>query len=186
MLGIKTTHGYTWVYVEYPRAKEKTLISDLTKILQRLNELIRSKNLSVDIETVTKDAPGAVKAKLRSKNQAFLLEGLTIKLDKDTSTTIYLYKGGNNRVFKLSRYGPATNKQVWDAVKSIFGKEFAIYFREIHGIKIGEALVRLKGAPMNIPKTLPVLDCNAAVQFLLHLHGASAHYVAMPSIQRDV
>ena len=152
----------TWVYIGYPPAKEES-VGDLAKILQKLNELIRSKDLSAEVETVTKDAPGAVKVKLRSKDQAYLLEGLSLKLDKETSSTIHLYKGGANKVFKLSRFGPASNKQVWDAVKSIFGREFNIYFREISGVKLGEALVRLKMVPKNIPKMLPVLDWNATV-----------------------
>jgi len=86
-----------------------------------------------------------------------------LKLDKETTCTLKLYKGGANRSFPLIRLVPATNKQVHEAVRAFIGVDFSIYFREVSGIQLGEALVKLKRASRSIPKSIPILDWNATV-----------------------
>ncbi|KAF8456731.1 hypothetical protein BDZ91DRAFT_745262 [Kalaharituber pfeilii] len=152
----------TWVYIGYPASKEETL-GDLPKMMYRVKELARQMKLNIEITSVTHDAPGSIKVRVKTKEQALLLENLKLKLDKETTSVIKLYKGGSNRTFALHRFGPATNEQVYEAVRNVFGPEFSLHFREISGIRLGEALVRLKRLPRQIPKTIPVADWNINV-----------------------
>ncbi|RPB19797.1 hypothetical protein L211DRAFT_852907 [Terfezia boudieri ATCC MYA-4762] len=152
----------TWVYLGYPASKEATL-GDTIKILVKLRDVIKFNKLKVDKCKITKDAPGTIKIKLGDKAQALSVENLKLKLDKETTSVIKLYEGGANRTFALSRLGPASNKQVFEGVRAIFGSDFSIYLREISGVQMGEALARLKRAPRSIPMTIRILDWNVTV-----------------------
>jgi len=135
----------TWVYLGYP-AKQEATLSNTVKILVKFRDVARSNGLKIKVSSITKDVPESIKIKLKDKAQALSIKGLKLKLDKETTSTIGLYKGGANRTFGLSRLGPGTKKQVFEAVCAIFGSDFSIYFKAISSVSIGKAFVRLKQA----------------------------------------
>ncbi|KAF8456725.1 hypothetical protein BDZ91DRAFT_852499 [Kalaharituber pfeilii] len=49
----------------------------------RVRELAKTKGLDIEITTVTRDAPGSIKIRLKNKEQALKLENLKVKLDKE-------------------------------------------------------------------------------------------------------
>ncbi|KAF8475853.1 hypothetical protein BDZ91DRAFT_758402 [Kalaharituber pfeilii] len=79
----------TWVYIGYPASKEKKL-GDLTATMCKVKELAKLKKLNVEVTAVASDAAGSIKIRVKTKEQALLLESLKLKLDKEIQPLSYI------------------------------------------------------------------------------------------------
>lgn len=132
--------------------------------------LIRSKGLSVEIETVTKDAPGTVKVKLKQKTKLTFLRAWS-------SSWIMILPA---QFIYMSRFGAASTKQVWDAVKSVFGKEFNIYSASLaQGTKSRRGICYASGS-FNVPQRHWSVACTIVLPSPSPINSGSI-YICHPT-----